>query len=142
MMKPILIALSLLVITACGTDDPKPPEASVTPDHIMNSLGEAVVVSAAITKENVTVRHNVKDKNVYVEVVIPGFNFSSAPDKKKVDGEGYIHLYLNGKKVDEIHQAAFIVKGLPSGKHNLKIELVQNDSTSYGIEEEFSVTVE
>jgi hypothetical protein len=142
MMKSILFALSLLVISACGTDDPKPPEASLTPAHITNTLGEAVVASAAITKDNVTVRHNVKDKNVYVEVVIPGFNFSSATNKKKVDGEGYIHLYLNGKKVDEIHQAAFIVKGLPSGKHNLKIELVQNDSTSYGIEEEFSVTVE
>jgi hypothetical protein len=142
MLKQILFVISLLILSACGTDDPKPPEASLAPNNLVSTLGDAVVASAAISKDNLTVRHNVKNKNVYVEVVIPGFNFSSDGKTKKVDGEGYIHLYLNGKKVDEIHQAAFIVKGLPSGKHDLKIELVKNDSSSYGIEEEFSVTVE
>ncbi|WP_456275611.1 hypothetical protein [Bacillus sp. AK128] len=145
-MKTMLMLFSLLLITACGTDDPKPPEASLQDVQEVSVSTSGLAVEAAATatidEQNVTIRHKVKDKNVYVEVVIPGFNFSSADDKKKVDGEGFIHLYLNGKKVDEIHQAAFIVKGLPAGEHQIKIELVHNDSTSYGIEEEFKVSVQ
>lgn len=142
MLRFLLSTMAMLLLTACGTDDPKPPEASLQMAVPVSTLGKAAEASTTIKKQDMTVRHNVKDKNVYVEVVIPNFNFSSKDKQKHVDGEGYIHLYLDGKKIDEIHQAAFIVKGLPSGKHNLKVELVQNDSTSYGVEQEFSVTVQ
>jgi hypothetical protein len=133
--------ICLLTITACGTDDPKPPEAKADSIETSYNLEEAVLASTVVNEKNVTVRHQVKGKNVYVEVVVPGFNFSSADQKKNVIGEGYLKLYLNGKKIDEIHQAAFIVKGLPTGKHSLKIELVHNDSTSYGVQEEIFVSI-
>ncbi|WP_246940280.1 hypothetical protein [Bacillus pinisoli] len=136
-----LLLIMIVLLAACGTDDPKPPEANSHEVIPVSAYGKVVEASTTVSKQDLTIRHNVKDKNIYVEVVIPNFNFSSKGKQKKVDGEGYIHLYLNGKKVDEIHQAAFIVKGLPSGKHDVKIELVQNDATSYGVEEEFSVTI-
>ena len=140
-MRTLCIIFGMILLTGCGTDDPKPPEAFVSPLETVHYSPEAIEVSKALNENNMTVRHHVKEKDVYVEVVIPGFNFSEMNKKEKVSGEGYIQLYLNGKKIDEIHQAAFIVKGLPSGKHSLKIEIVQNDSTPYGVEKEFTVTI-
>jgi hypothetical protein len=140
-MRICLAIFSLMLITACGTDDPKPPEAFGISEESMSDLGKAVEASAVVTQSNVTVRHQVKGKDVYVEVIIPGFTFSSPDQKKNIKGHGYVKLYLNGKQIDKIHQAAFIVKGLPTGKHNLKIELVNNDSSSYGVEEELPITI-
>jgi hypothetical protein len=138
-MRYVFAIIGLLMINACGTDDPKPPEAMAMDTLIV--MGEAVEVSTVVNESNVTVRHHVKGKDVYVEVVVPGFTFSSPNQKKNVNGQGYLKLYLNGEQIDEIHQAAFIVKGLPTGKHTLKIELVHNDSTSYGIKEDMSITI-
>ncbi|MFZ3588066.1 hypothetical protein ACOI1C_02075 [Bacillus sp. DJP31] len=140
-MKFVISLACLLAVTACGTDDPKPPEASVMPMYLTYPIDESIVASASINENNVTVRHHVKGNDVYVEVIVPSFTFTSSNKKINVDGEGYLKLFLNGKQVDEIHQAAFIVKGLPTGKHNLKVELVHNDATSYGIAQEMSVII-
>ncbi len=140
-MKNILGLLILLFATACGTNDPKAPEASITPVEQLNHKFEAVEVSTPINKNNVTVRHTVKGNDVYVEVIVPGFKFASEGKKRNVIGEGFIKLSLNGVKIDEIHQAAFIVKGLPTGRHLIKVELVNNDSTSYGFKEEIAVSI-
>jgi hypothetical protein len=142
-MNYLLLALtSLFLLGGCNTDDPKPPEASVIPMEITHFPGEAIEASSVANKKNVTIKHHVKEHDVYVEVIVPGFTFSSTDKKKKVDGEGFLQIYLNNKKIDEIHQAAFIIKGLPIGKHKLKVVLVHNDSTSYGIDKEMDVNIQ
>jgi hypothetical protein len=140
-MRYVIMIICLLIISAYRSYDSKPPEVSLMPMQVVQFEETAVEASAVLNENNLTIRHHVKEKDVYVEVIIPGFNFSSPTQKKKVNGEGYVKLYLNEKQIDEIYQAAFIVKGLPAGKHNLKFELVQNDSTSYGINEEITVTI-
>ncbi len=140
-MKYIISLVCFLAVVACDTDDPKPPEASFLSTKMISFIDEAIEASATLDENNVTVRHHVKGNNVYVEVIVPNFNFSSSDKKSNVNGEGYIKLFLNDKQVDEIHQAAFIVRGLPTGKHNLKVVLVKNDATSYGIEQEMSVVI-
>jgi hypothetical protein len=86
-----------------------------------------------------TVKEQVKGNDVYVECIVSGFDFSDRGDKKS--GQGYINLYLNGHKIDEIYTAAFIIKGLPEGEHEVTLELVKNDGTPYGMKEKFEVTI-
>ncbi|MFD1735692.1 hypothetical protein ACFSCX_03855 [Bacillus salitolerans] len=135
------ILFLLAVLTGCNTDDPNPPEALVIPMEIAHYHEDGTVEASITGSKDVTVRHHVKGKDVYVEVIVPGFTFSSPEQKTKKDGQGFLNLYLNNKKIDEIHQAAFIVKGLPTGKHTLKVELVHNDSSTYGIEREMDVEI-
>jgi len=105
-----------------------------------------IEVQQASNEENgsqgVTVNYSVKGKNVYIECIVPKFKFVSDGEKNdQKDGEGHIHLYLNGKKVMDINQAAFIVKGLPKGEHHFKLEFVHNDQTPYRFSEEFTVEI-
>lgn len=101
-----------------------------------------VIEVSGVRGEEPIIRHHVKDRNVYIEVVISPFQFKKPTQSKKVNGEGHVHLFLNGKKVDEIYQAAFIVKGLPPGKHQLKVEIVHNDHSPYPIAKEFDVDIQ
>lgn len=41
----------------------------------------------------------------------------------------------------EVYTAAFIVRGLPSGKHMIRLELVYNDGKMTGMMHEFEVTI-
>ncbi|MBM6618578.1 hypothetical protein [Bacillus suaedaesalsae] len=140
-MKYIFLITCLALSVACsGPDDPKAPEAlgtNSTAIEVMNTIK----TNQPINEQAVTVRHKVKKKDVYVEVVVNGFTFSSKESKKHVQNEGYLKVYLNGSQIDEIHQAAFILKGLPTGKHMLKLELVRNDASSYGVQKEMEVVI-
>ncbi|UOK59470.1 hypothetical protein MGI18_11980 [Bacillus sp. OVS6] len=42
-----------------------------------------------------------------------------------------MNLYVDEKKTDEIHTAAFIIKGLEKGTHTISLELLHNDSSKY-----------
>ncbi|OLO40978.1 hypothetical protein BTR23_04670 [Alkalihalophilus pseudofirmus] len=102
------------------------------------------IVHVSVNKDQrlMTVNHDVKGSDVYVECVIDQFTFAKEKaGKNHVDGEGHLHLFVDGQKVDSIYQAAFIIKGLPSGEHSIKLELVKNDDEQYGVSEEFSVQV-
>ncbi|KAA0548054.1 hypothetical protein FZW96_09995 [Bacillus sp. BGMRC 2118] len=140
-MRYIFTLTCLALVTACsGPDDPKAPEAQTTNTAAIEVM-KTEKTSQRINDQDVTVRHNVKNKDIYVEVVVNGFTFSSKDSKQPKLNEGYLKVYLNGRQVDEIHQAAFILKGLPSGKHQLKLELVQNDGSSYDIQKEMEVVI-
>ncbi|WP_078430638.1 hypothetical protein [Alkalihalobacterium alkalinitrilicum] len=102
------------------------------------------IVHVSVNKDQrlMNVNHDVKGSDVYVECVIDQFTFAKEKaGKNHVDGEGHLHLFVDGQKVDSIYQAAFIIKGLPSGEHSIKLELVKNDDEPYGVSEEFSVQV-
>lgn len=117
---------------------------------IMNNPAMASSIESASNTDNeinqsnsfVSVKHQVKGKDIYVECVISDFTFSKRDHKKiNQNRSGYLQLYLNGQKIDNIYTAAFIIKGLPVGKHQIKLELVHNDGTPYNVQKEFDVTV-
>lgn len=86
------------------------------------------------------VKHEVRGKDVFVECVIDRFSFTKGVHRKK-EGEGHIDVYVNGQKVTEVFTAAFVVRGLPPGKHVVRLELVHNDATKYGVFHEFEVNI-
>lgn len=141
-MKYIVSIACLAFTVACSApDDPKAPEALGSESPAIEVINSVQTPSQPFTDQGVTVRHKVKSKDVYIEVVVNGFTFSAKDAKKHVQNEGYLKVYLNGKQIDNIHQAAFILKGLPTGKHTLKLELVRNDGASYGIQREIEVAI-
>lgn len=102
---------------------------------------EHVITSFEQKDERLTVKYDVKDKDIYVECVVKDFTFSKDhAGSLKQDGEGHIQLFINGNKVDSIFTPSFIIKALPTGTYTIKIELVHNDYTPYGISQEFEVT--
>lgn len=96
--------------------------------------------SSGVNGRSITMQHQIKGKDVYVECMITNFLIKKGT-REKVEGEGHLNLYLNGKKIDEVYTAAFVIKALPPGKHTIKVELAYNDSTSYDISEEIEITI-
>ena len=91
-------------------------------------------------KQTLFVKHHVKGNNVFVECIVDQFTFTKGKHPKK-NGQGRIHVYVNGKKVSEMTTAAFVIRGLPAGKHSIRLELVHNDASRYHISHEFTVTI-
>ncbi|WP_238583564.1 hypothetical protein [Anoxybacteroides amylolyticum] len=97
-------------------------------------------IAATPNAPTLHVKHEVRGKDVFVECVIDRFSFTKGVQRKK-GGEGHIDVYVNGQKVTEVFTAAFVVRGLPPGKHVMRLELVHNDATKYGIFHEFEVNI-
>ena len=101
-----------------------------------------LVVTSSSEDKRLSVKYEVKDQDIYVECFVKDFNFSREKiGSVKREGEGHIHLYINGNKVDSIFQPSFIIRSLPSGTYNIKLDLIHNDYTRYGISEEFEITL-
>ncbi|MYB28660.1 MAG: hypothetical protein F4X38_05910 [Acidimicrobiaceae bacterium] len=75
-------------------------------------------------------------------------NFRLAPENASgnhVDGEGHMHLYINGKKVARIYETWYQTPPLPAGTHEITVALQTNDHaplTAGGSLVETSITLE
>lgn len=137
--KCIFLSLVIFVLAACQKDLPEPetkmeaiPVKEVEAASLMPLSG---VESAA--KDPFFVRHQVKGRDIFVECIVQDVSFRKQSSKEK----GKILLYVNGKKKDEIHSAAFIVKGLPSGKHRIGLKLIKGNSAEASSKREFIVVI-
>ncbi|MDQ0482766.1 hypothetical protein [Guptibacillus hwajinpoensis] len=99
------------------------------------SLEEEITAKA----DPVLVNHRIKNKDLFVECVIPNFSFDQNNDKK--DYHGYIDVFLDGKKQKSVKQAAFIVHNLPEGKHIIRLDIMRKDGGRYLSLEEFQVEI-
>lgn len=127
----------------CGNDQPKPKASSdinIIPMHTIN-LEEIESVETMIYEsgdQEFYVKHHVRGKDVYVECYIPSFSFQ----KSNLSGEGYIHLYVDNKKVDKITTAAFIVRGLSTGSHNIKLDIINPNLNQNHLSKQFQVNIQ
>jgi hypothetical protein len=110
---------------------------------VFMQLSSGSTTVEALTERSMIVNHEVRNQDLFIECIVPHFNFTKEKStSKNIDGEGLLLLYINGEKVDEIHKAAFVVKGLPQGKHTIKLVLAHNDQTPYDdLEQEFEVEI-
>lgn len=136
-MRLIVIGIMLTLLVSCSNMTMDTVEIFPVPSA-NDSLTVMEVSALPQPEKTMTVRNEVKGKNVYVECVISGFTFTD-PNKEK--GDGYIELFLNGKKVDEIYTAAFVMKGLPSGKHTIELVVVDTKGQKTGMSNTFDVTI-
>ncbi|WP_017753602.1 hypothetical protein [Calidifontibacillus oryziterrae] len=134
MTKLLVVITSIFIL--CGYSIKNNNDIGITSNiHVQKNVSQ-------YNKNLMSVKEFVKGNDVFVECVISDFTFSKRDGtKKNKQGYGFLQLYLNGKKIDNIYTAAFIIKGLPIGKHQIKLELVNNDGTPYGIEHNFEVEI-
>lgn len=135
----IIICLFTLALGGCKEDQQKPESEGASGVEVME------VLSTNTTSDNkvisMTIHHSVKGQNIYLECIItPNFNFKENSDTKK-QGEGQVVVYLDNKKWGSFAKGAFILRDVPKGKHNLKVKLVHNDLTDYGIEQTIQVEI-
>ncbi|WP_078547352.1 hypothetical protein [Litchfieldia alkalitelluris] len=143
MKQGIFIVLSFFIVAGCTNDKPV-PEASypVEVDFKEDNVSEQNIQQVSTMKVNpernrLMIQKEVVGKNVYVECFISNFSFR----KNNLNEDfGFIELFVDGKKVDEIMTAAFIIKGLTKGTHLIRVDLnkVSADRT---LSEEFEVTI-
>ena len=129
MKKMTILSLCLLfIMTGCKEKIPEP-----------ESLMFTKKVEAAQNHKSLSIKHIVQGNQVFIECVVPGVTFSSSnKDAKK----GKIRVTSNsGRLYKEYHTAAFVVKGLPKGRHILNVEIVGLNNKSLGMKKQLYVTI-
>ncbi|OIJ13281.1 hypothetical protein BKP37_12335 [Anaerobacillus alkalilacustris] len=92
--------------------------------------------------KRLSVHYELKEKDIYIECKVKDFLFNQDDiGTIKKEGEGHIQLYINEHKVDSIFRSSFVIKSLPSGTYKIRLELIHNDYTPYGVHEEFEITL-
>lgn len=136
-MKYISIFFLLLNITGCQKELPEPEvKFQVVPMSTINTEHD-LPVAIEQGREPFMVQHHVKGDNVFVECMIPNISFREDSKNK-----GKIILMIDGKKREEIHTAAFIIKGLGRGTHQISLEVVTPNNEPYHLKKEFAVSVQ
>ncbi|MCM3568783.1 hypothetical protein [Neobacillus mesonae] len=85
------------------------------------------------------VQHKIKGNIVLVECIVNGITFRQSDHKNQKVGK--IIVWIDGQRTSEVDAAAFIIKGLKPGTHNIKLEVVNLKNVPYGLNKEFSVRI-
>ena len=143
-MKQLLTLVFLLFVsTGCVEDKPKPESnVEIVPMQVADLKQDSIEVIVHQQKSlELTIKHHVRNQDVYVECYIPHFTFKEKGGNKR-NGEGHIDVFVDGKKVNEMNTAAFIIKGLEKGVHEMRLEVIHNDSSSYDLTKTIEFTIE
>jgi hypothetical protein len=122
----------LTILVSCQNDKPKPE----TKRGFSLVSPEKVFASSFVTEEvedPFFVKHHVKGRDVYIECIVKGASFREKNAK--------IIVYIDGKKEEEKTNAAFVLKGLEPGKHQIQLQLKKAKNSNSAIIEEFNVLV-
>lgn len=85
------------------------------------------------------VQSKTNGKDVFVECILSGISFRQSDQKGQKVGK--LVVWVDGKRTREVNAAAFIIKGLPPGEHEVKLEVVDLHNKSYGLTNEFLVNI-
>lgn len=134
--KRFLFRLFLLIALAAGVEwfvyANQPAQTEVVAE-------EAHTHQAAPT---LAVTHTLAKDDLTLKIAVTNFTFSlENMGKDNKHGEGHVHLYLDGKKIAKVFEPSYVLKDIPSGKHEVKVELAHNNHESYGVSESFSVDI-
>ena len=142
-MKRLLALVFILIgLTGCVEDKPRPKgSVNLVPLNVTNVSNDVIEVVSHNQLASLNIKHHVRNQDVYVECYIPNFSFKEKGGNKVI-GEGHIVVFVDGKKIDDMNTAAFIVKGLERGVHEMMVEVVHNDSTTYDLKKTWTVSIQ
>lgn len=99
-------------------------------DGAVIDVPEGMAVPAvAVTAE----ADSVSGHNLFVELT----DFTLAPENAStdpVDGEGHLHLYVDGERTTRFYNEAVHVTGLAPGEHELMVEVSANNHSAYAVD--------
>lgn len=107
-----------------------------------DQTGSEQLYFAPAETPSLSVQHQVKGDALHLTLAVQQFNFSlENMGKENKHGEGHVHLYVDGKKVAKIFEPHYVYTGLTKGKHQVMLELAQNNHESYGVKKSFEIQV-
>ena len=132
----LVIFLLLVCLTGCGQEIPKPElnrELHIGAIEVANLLK----VTNHSDTPGFSVRHHIKENNVFVQCVLSGISFRN-DNKKKM---GKLIVSVDGIKTEEIASPIFIIRGLTPGNHLINLEVVSLENKPYDLSRELIVTI-
>lgn len=139
----IIVILSLFVTAGCQKDIPK-PENKIQIVTVKNKpFGEEESIPVNNVPQQQApfyVQSQINGKNVYIECMVRGVTFRDDP--KSQANPGKIIISIDGKKHQEVRAAAFIIKGLTTGKHQIKLDVVKLNGDPYSLSKEFTISIQ
>ncbi|NOU69952.1 hypothetical protein GC098_00630 [Paenibacillus sp. LMG 31458] len=98
------------------------------------AAGAKPAIDAQVTK--------VEGRNVTITYQTSNFQLADHMDQKAVQGEGHLHLYVDGKMKTMIAKTGpLTLNNLAAGKHEIRFELQQNDHTDINVEKILNIEV-
>lgn len=89
------------------------------------------------------VSHQLVQRDLHLNLKVTNFTFSlENMGKENRDGEGHVHLYIDGKKVMKLFGTTYVWKDMQPGQHLVTLELAHNNHDTYGVKQEFKVDVQ
>ncbi|WP_338753876.1 hypothetical protein [Bacillus sp. FJAT-52991] len=131
-MRVWIIAIIFVMLAGCKLNFPEPEALSTVPEV-------KEVEAEGKGNHSWTVSHTLKGQQLFVECIVENVSFSTEGRHGKVKGSAAI--YIDGVFYKSYDTAAFIVKGLPSGKHKINVKLVSENNQPLGYEKTFHVTI-
>lgn len=80
----------------------------------------------------------------HVKLITQNFQFEEQGSNNTTSvthGLGHAHLYIDGTLIKQVYSPEFILKKLPEGEHELKVELVYPNHLSYQVSQTKVFTV-
>ncbi len=133
--KMVFVFLIGLLLNACHKDIPDPEvkrEVSIVPMHTVRAENDVVVLGMK-SEQSFSVQHHVKENNVYVECFIPDISFTNRNTSLIVS--------VDGKQKKVVTTAAFIIKGLSKGSHQIQLQVVEKNQRREDMKKNFEVLI-
>lgn len=140
-MKKLLISLPIiLLLSACKEDIPDPEVNNEKQAILSHFSGESVQASNSPVQDkmNLAVQYVVKGRDVYLECKVNGITFRTDNGKK----QGKVLIDIDGQDMKEFHSAAFVLRDLKVGSHQIKVKVVSLSDDSYNLEKNILVKIE
>ena len=148
-----MLAVILLAAAACSSDEPAPATQDGTSASEMAATDEIVGDGGHLEGHDHSTAHElaagVPVPTISIEVTedpVEGWNlrirttdFEIVPENVStdhVDGEGHMHLYVDGEKVSRIYGEWHHITGLQPGSHDVRVELSSNNHSALSIDGE------
>ena len=142
-----LILLGALT-TACGSKDEAGVAGTNGSSKVTSTVAQTHTESSVKTvlsggKPSIDATIAQDGRNATITYTTTNFNLSADHmDKTNVQGEGHLHLYVDGKQKAMLSKNAPVrLTNLATGKHEIKIELQQNDHTDLNVEKILNIEV-
>jgi hypothetical protein len=145
-----LVVLGALT-TACGSKDEVIPSVATgtknagtaTTVQVKTETGTGTKAATTSAKPAIDASYKVDGKNVTITYQTSNFKLSEEDmNKANVQGEGHLHLYVDGKQKAMIGKLGpLTLTNLTTGAHEIKLELQQNDHKELNVEKILNIVV-
>lgn len=143
MRNLILGGIVFLVVLVAGivllVQDPLNVSDSYRPTEATTPVSTTAPVDQPAGKAKPALNLEVAVDGTTAEVSLLTDNFTFVQENGElaetpVFGQGHAHLYLNGEPKGMIYQPEFLLKKLPKGEHEIRVELNYSNHLPYKVE--------